>query len=534
MRSDFESLIEQLPDFQPLFESAQVRVLPLEADELRQAIALPARQVGLKFESGLVEQLVADVLGEPAALPLLQFILLKLWDRRDRNRVTWDIYNQLGSTREALKVTAEELYKQLSHEDRETARRIMLKMARPTAGLEIASDRIRRSELYQDEERGDRIDSVLQKLLDARLVRLIPGDTSNNDQIEIAHEALIRNWPRLIAWLEDERARLRQRLRLADRAKEWQQHDRPRSMLLTQRELLAETQQYSDLSRQEIDFVRHSKNKVRRRKTLRIASLATVILMQSIVSIVAILQADRAEDALDEKQAALEEQRKATKEAEFALAAYEQALSREKESDAVIEQQQTELSQLSSGASKLTQDGYQALLQGDVQQARNSFLAAEQASPGYGSAAQLYSELLTEDSVSLYNNLSEPTEKGNLLRSDLLIYYFKAEDNGQVEKILDNQLRPLGFDPEIKQGTLPMATNAIWFGDQISLETVKTIATILVENGISIQVIAPFRSSKPQVVQFRVQLVGCTRNWTVEDIRKAAAFPGINEGCAEF
>ncbi len=93
MRTDFEAQIARFATFQPLFEQALVRVTPLSAAELRQAIEQPAALIGLKFESGLIDQLLQDVLGEPAALPLLQFTLLKLWEARDHNRITWEAYN---------------------------------------------------------------------------------------------------------------------------------------------------------------------------------------------------------------------------------------------------------------------------------------------------------------------------------------------------------------------------------------------------------------------------------------------------------
>ena len=78
MREDFATYVARLPELQRLFEAGQVRVGPLSAKELREAIEGPANQVGLKFESGIVDDLVNQVLGEPAALPLLQFALLRL------------------------------------------------------------------------------------------------------------------------------------------------------------------------------------------------------------------------------------------------------------------------------------------------------------------------------------------------------------------------------------------------------------------------------------------------------------------------
>jgi hypothetical protein len=149
LRSDFESFIALEPALQQWMEQARVQLLPLSAGEMREAIERPAELVGLKFEPGVVEALLHDTLGEPAALPLLQFSLLKLWDARDRNRVTWQAYQQIGGGRQALARSADALYNSLIPEDQVTARRILLRMVRPGEGLEITSNRIRRDQLYR-------------------------------------------------------------------------------------------------------------------------------------------------------------------------------------------------------------------------------------------------------------------------------------------------------------------------------------------------------------------------------------------------
>ncbi len=77
MRSDFETFVARAPDLQARFEESRVQVTPLSAAELREAIERPAEAVGLKFESGVIDLLLQDILGEPAGLPLLQFTLLK-------------------------------------------------------------------------------------------------------------------------------------------------------------------------------------------------------------------------------------------------------------------------------------------------------------------------------------------------------------------------------------------------------------------------------------------------------------------------
>ncbi len=254
MRTDFESFVARLPDFLPHFEEALVRVTPLNAAELRDVIERPAALVGLKFETGVVDALVQDVLGEPAALPLLQFTLLKLWERRDRNRITWASYKELGGGRLALARSADQLYERLIPEEQLTARRILLRLVRPGEGLEITSNRVRRSVLYQTGEARDRVDRVLARLVNADLLRLSPGDKPEDAQIEVAHEALVRNWPRLVGWLEDERGRIRERLRLTEAAEQWLKFDREPSALL-RGTLLEDAQRHPDLNELEQEFV---------------------------------------------------------------------------------------------------------------------------------------------------------------------------------------------------------------------------------------------------------------------------------------
>lgn len=257
MRSDFEERITLVPQLEPFFEYAQFRITPLNASELREVIEQPALQIGLKFEEGVVDRLVQDALGEPAALPLLQFTLLKLWEGRDHNRVTLDLYRRLGGGRLALARAADALYEGLIPEDQRAFQRILLRLARPSEGLEVTSNRVRRQTLYYASEAPYRIDSVLDKLMKARLIRITPGENYNDDRIEVAHEALIRNWPRLVEWLDEARVTMRRRLRLTADAERWSGRGQSEDTLL-RGELLAEALRYDDLNELELAYVQAS------------------------------------------------------------------------------------------------------------------------------------------------------------------------------------------------------------------------------------------------------------------------------------
>jgi WD40 repeat protein len=254
LRTDFESHLVRVPSIAPWFQSGEVRVTPLTSTELREVIEEPARRVGLRFEDGVVDELVRDILGEPAGLPLLQFTLCRLWKAREGNRVTLKAYRALNGARGALALTADEFFERLIYQDQETARRILLRLARPSEGLEVTSNRVTRSALYMAGEATDQVDRVLTKLVAAGLVRLTPGDTPGDDQVEVAHEALIRNWPRLVGWLEDERASLRQRLRLTAAADQWLMHGRDPESLL-RGAALDEASRHTDLNVLESEYL---------------------------------------------------------------------------------------------------------------------------------------------------------------------------------------------------------------------------------------------------------------------------------------
>lgn len=277
MREDYEEQVPKLPELQSYFQNNQIRVTPLDASGLREAIERPAELIGLKFEEGIVSALVKEVLGEPAALPLLQFTLLKLWENRERNLVTWDAYRRLGGPKMALRAWADEFYDGLPVEEQTTTRRVFMRLVRPTESLEVTSKRIRLDLLLLIED-PFRVRRVVDKLVEAKLLRKTKGETSADDQVEVAHEALIRNWPRLGGWLDDDRANSRRRLRLSGAAASWKEHGKDGGALYRGL-LLAEAEQYDDLSPIEREFIHAGQSAAtKRRWLLRVAWIALVAL----------------------------------------------------------------------------------------------------------------------------------------------------------------------------------------------------------------------------------------------------------------
>jgi tetratricopeptide (TPR) repeat protein/energy-coupling factor transporter ATP-binding protein EcfA2 len=260
MRSDYETYVVQAPALVPYFVDENLfRVSTLMSDDLRQAIEEPARDIGLKFDEGIVDALVKDILGEPAGLPLLQFTLLRLWKMREggRSRITWESYRKLGNARRALALTADEFFNALSDENKAIVKRILMRMVRPSGVAETVSNRVRRSSLNVGAP--ELVEGALGALHEAGLVRITPGVTQGNDQIEVAHEALVRNWPQLVDWVEKDRVFMRQRLRLTATAEQWLEHGKDPGGLLAGK-LLEEAQQYdaAELNELEREFVQAS------------------------------------------------------------------------------------------------------------------------------------------------------------------------------------------------------------------------------------------------------------------------------------
>lgn len=233
MRVDHEGHISGFPRLKQYFDDqlfTRVDITSLSMEELRDAIEKPAQDVQLKFEDGVVDALLREIVREPTGLPLLQLTLQRLWDKKDRNRITMHAYRELHGVRNALALSAEAEYARI-REFQPIIQRALLKMVQVNESEETTRRRILVQELSTIGYPQAQIDEVLRRLDEARLIRVTRGDTPQEDQVEVAHEALIRNWPRLSAWIADHREALRRRNRLTSAAKQWDSSSRDAEML---------------------------------------------------------------------------------------------------------------------------------------------------------------------------------------------------------------------------------------------------------------------------------------------------------------
>jgi len=221
MRSDFVDLVMRYPELHELFVLHEMRVGPLAREELRAAITKPAEKVKLEFDPGLVEMIVNDSAGERTILPLLQVTLLELWRSRRGNRLTRERYRELVNPRLALYHVAEKHFGEFEDDEKKMARRIFLRIVHPTEGLEFTRKRVARIDLASGERDIALFDRVLAKLRAAGLVRYTEVVPIEQSKVEIPHEALVSNWPRLRAWIEEKREDIAFRDRLEIAAYNW-------------------------------------------------------------------------------------------------------------------------------------------------------------------------------------------------------------------------------------------------------------------------------------------------------------------------
>ena len=252
VREEFRSRIVALRGLERLFEGAWYDMRPMGYDELRAAVQKPAALVNLQFQSGIVDDLVKKVLGQPAALPLLQFALSKLWEAKDRNRVTWEVYRRVGNPLDALKASADSFYAGLAPQTRDEVKRILLKLVLVDNLLEAYRQPVRRQRLLDAGKANT--EEVLELLAEKDYVRITPGTCDEDASVEVKHEALIRNWPLFVGWIDEKRIERRQRLALAHAAQQWANSGKPVEGLLTGWQL-EEAKRHSDLSDLEREFV---------------------------------------------------------------------------------------------------------------------------------------------------------------------------------------------------------------------------------------------------------------------------------------
>ena len=221
IRGDYYGHCAPYPDLAEALAANHVLLGPLTREELRRAIELPARRAGLRVESALVDALVEEMSDEPGGLPLLSTVLVELWQTREDGWIRMEAYEQTGGVRGAVSRLAETSYEQLSPVEQEAARRVLLRLVAAGEGETVTRRRVELDEF--DLSRDPDAAAVLTRLTQDRLL------TMTEDTVEVAHEALLREWPRLRAWLEEDVQGQQLRQHLTHATRQWEKTGRDSS-----------------------------------------------------------------------------------------------------------------------------------------------------------------------------------------------------------------------------------------------------------------------------------------------------------------
>ena len=234
--------------------------------------------------------MLADVEGEPGALPLLSHALYESWAHRDGRVLTFAGYRAAGGVRGAIAHTAEEVFTGCSPGEQALMRELLLRLTELGEGTEDTRRRVSVTELHPGGASNAAAAAVLEKLAGSRL--LVVDDSS----AEIAHEALIREWPRLRGWLNEDREGLRVLRQLALAAGSWEENGRDDAYLHRGARLEAVLERVGDrqqLASVEREFLQASRDAQEhelvgaQRRARRLRALLAVVAVALVAAVIA-------------------------------------------------------------------------------------------------------------------------------------------------------------------------------------------------------------------------------------------------------
>jgi DNA-binding SARP family transcriptional activator/WD40 repeat protein len=232
LRADFFDRPLQYPEFGELLKAGTFPLTTPGAGQLIEAIELPAREVGAKWEAGLPESILDDIAASPGMLPMLQYALTELFADRQGNELTHAAYRASGGVLGALSSRADEVFGRLDRSDSDLARQLFLRLVTVEPTGEVSRRRARLPELNALGD-PESVSRVLGALGEARLLVFDRDPISRSPAVEVAHEALLTRWPLLAGWIGEAEEDLLLHRRLQDAVDEWEGRDREDEYLLT-------------------------------------------------------------------------------------------------------------------------------------------------------------------------------------------------------------------------------------------------------------------------------------------------------------
>lgn len=233
LRADFYGQPLAHPEFGARLGTGVVNVTPLTSEELEAAALQPAEQQGVSFEPALLGQLIADVGNRPGSLPLFQYALTELFDRRSGSTLTAASYRAMGGVEGALQRRASELFDELDATQQQAARQVFLRLVVIGDDDQRSRRRVPAREIASIGVDTAIVQEVLRRFGDRRLLSFDSDPLTGAPTVEVAHEALLTAWPMLDTWIGASRDELRRHASLTTALREWQLADRHPDYLLS-------------------------------------------------------------------------------------------------------------------------------------------------------------------------------------------------------------------------------------------------------------------------------------------------------------
>jgi len=294
LRGDFYDRPMYYPELGRLIEQQSKSVFPMNRQELQAAIEKPATlaDVQLTFEEHVIGNLLAEVQEQTGALPLLQFVLEQLFERRLGHRLTLSAYHEMGGVKGALAKHAEDTYAALtSEEHRRLARVLFLRLLDPgKTEQELTRRRAERGEFsLNDASETHLLNESMDAFVAARL--LTTSQSAATTMIEVSHEALLREWPRLTQWLREAREDVYLQQAISRDVAAWERSGKPNDRLYRGSQLREANawEKRTTPSKREAAFLRASTTHRTHTLILRMAMVLLLIATTGLVSWLSLL-----------------------------------------------------------------------------------------------------------------------------------------------------------------------------------------------------------------------------------------------------
>ncbi|NES03339.1 MAG: PDZ domain-containing protein, partial [Okeania sp. SIO2F4] len=299
LRADFlsQALDE---DLGKIFDERDKLITPMNDEELREAIALPAEKFEVEFADELIKRMIQDYRQNSGHLPMLQFALEELWKKQKYGVISLASYEEIGGLTQVLGDYAEKIYCQLSQEEKEQARYIFTQLVQPISqekSGEVRQIATRKIATFADVGRENW--QLVIKFADERLV--VTNKEKDVASVELIHEVLITAWSRLKNWIEQDWEFRRWQENLRENLSKWEKEKKEKKdQYLLQGGLLKEAEIWLEKPEQKIPdkerkYVDKSRERRERERQKLIGGLTGGLVMVSLFAVGAVWQWQRAE-----------------------------------------------------------------------------------------------------------------------------------------------------------------------------------------------------------------------------------------------